>query len=495
MIRKRTTALIAVILILGIFAAPLSAAEPLEEFRYTGELLDEIRGLVEGNFVVPVDENASYKGAVEGYINGLGDPHTKFFTPEEYKQFTEGIEGIYEGVGLAISKSGEYITVISPIPNTPGEKAGVKTGDKIIEINGENMVGGSLEYAVSLLRGQAGTKVALKIVREGVQGTLTFSIERQEIEISSVQYELYGPIGYLKITSFSEHLPDDFDEAMKYLTENGAEALIVDVRNNPGGVLGSVYDITSKFMSGPIMRILFRNGLKLPLMTKETDVRYEMPMAVLVNGGSASASEIFAGAMQDNERGILIGTKTFGKGSVQSVAQLKNGGFLKLTTSYYFTPRDKKIDGVGITPNIVIEDPGEQMEKAFEVLRKEIGTEIVFKIDKPTAYWAGLDIDLPTAPVSIDGEYYLPLRSVFEYLGCGVEWVGKENAVKFNWADREYVLYPEKGLMLIDNVEYKISDVKITNGCILIGSKTLWGYMGIETIADKDAGTITLKKQ
>ena len=495
MIRKRTAALIAVVLILGIFAAPLSAAEPQEEFKYTNELFDEIKGLVEGNFVVPIDENASYKGAIEGYIKGLGDPHTKFFTPEEYKQFTENIEGIYEGVGLAIGKNGEYITVISPVPNSPGEKSGIKTGDKIIEINGENMVGSSLEYAASLLRGQAGTKVVLKIIREGTEGAFTFSLERCEIEISSVDYKLYGPIGYLKIISFSEHLPDDFDKAMEYFTENGAEALIVDVRDNPGGVLGSVYDITSKLMSGPIMRILFRNGLKLPLMTKETDVRYEMPMAVLVNGGSASASEIFAGAMQDNERGILIGTKTFGKGSVQSIAALKNGGFLKLTTLYYFTPDGEKIDGVGITPDIVIEDPGEQLEKAFEVLRKEIGTKIIFKLNESTAYWAGLDIDLPTAPVSIDGEYYLPLRSVFEYIGCGVEWVGKENAVKFTWAGREYMLYPEKGLMAIDNVEYKISGVKMTSGSILISSKTLWEYMGIETETDKDAGTITLKKQ
>lgn len=495
MIRKRTAALTAVVLILGIFAAPLSAAEPQEEFTYTVELFDEIRGLIEGNFVVPIDENAAYKGAVEGYIKGLGDPHTRFFTPEEYREFTEDIEGIYEGVGLAIGKSGEYIVVISPVPNSPGEEAGIKAGDKIIAINGENIADGSLEYAASLLRGEAGTKVELKIIREGVQGTLTFSLERREIEISSVDYKLYGPIGYLKITTFSEHLPKDFDEAMKYFTENGVEGLIVDVRNNPGGVLGSAHDIISKLMSGPIMRILFRNGLKLPLITKEVDVRYEMPMVVLVNGGSASASEIFAGAMQDNERGTLVGTKTFGKGSVQSVTELKNGGFLKLTTLYYFTPNDKKIDGVGIVPDIVVEDPGEQLEKAFEVLRKEIGTKIMFKLNESTAYWAGLDIDLPTAPVSIDGEFYLPIRSVLEYLGCGLEWVGEENAVKFIWSGREYMLYPEKGMMVIDNIEYRISGVKMNKGCILISSKTLWEYMGIETETDKDAGTITIKKQ
>ena len=144
MFRKRFTALVVALLILTMSAVPLSAAEPQEEFQYSHELFEEIRGLVEGNYVLPIDESETYKGAVEGYIKGMGDPHTKFYTPEEYKEFTEGIEGIYEGVGLAIGKTDEYITVISPVPNSPGEEAGIKTGDKIIEINGESMIDVSL---------------------------------------------------------------------------------------------------------------------------------------------------------------------------------------------------------------------------------------------------------------------------------------------------------------------------------------------------------------
>ena len=493
MFRKRFTALVVTLLILTMSAVPLSAAEPQEEFQYSHELFEEIRGLVEGNYVLPIDESETYKGAVEGYIKGMGDPHTKFYTPEEYKEFTEGIEGIYEGVGLAIGKTDEYITVISPVPNSPGEEAGIKTGDKIIEINGESMIDVSLDYAASLLRGHAGTKVLLKLDRDGEVFSVT--LERREVETPSVEYELHGPIGYMEISSFSEHLPEDFDEAMEYFTENEIEGLIIDVRNNPGGVLGSAHHIVSKFLDGTVMRMLFRNGLKLPLVTAEMEERYDMPLVVLVNGGSASASEIFAGAVKDNERGILVGTKTFGKGSVQSVAELTNGGFLKLTTSYYFTPGNDKIDGVGITPDIVVEDPGEQLEKAFEVMRNEIGTKIVFKLNESTAYWAGLDIELPTAPIKTDGEYYLPLRTVFEYIGCGIEWVSEENAVRFSWLDREYMLYPEKGTLVIDEVEYSVDGVNMKNGNILISSKTLWDYMGIEMETDEDTETIILRKQ
>lgn len=488
MLRKFLALVVVLGLILGTTAFPASA-DTREEFRYSRELFEEVRGLVEENHVAPPDEEKAYEKALKGYLEGIGDPYTVFFTPEEYKKFIDDLEGTYEGIGIAIGKSGERTVVIAPIKNMPAERAGILSGDVIIEVDGQEIEGRPLDYAVHLLRGKEGTWVELKVLR-GNQ-TLTFRIQRAYIEIPSVEYKKLGPIGYIKITTFSEHLPKDFKYALEDLMDEGIKGLILDVRDNPGGMLSSVFNICEYFVSGTVMRMVFRNGLQLPIGTSGSaefsTVPDELPVVLLVNRGTGSASEILASALKYHKRAVLVGTNTFGKGSVQSVVNLKNGGVLKLTTAYYYTPDGKKIDGVGILPDVIADDPQEQMERAVHILRKVFGREISFRPGRKTAEWADLSITLPSAPVYKDGRYFIPLRTVAECFGSGIHWSGEAKSVKYTWLNREYELFYGKDDFKVDGLSYPAEGgIVWSEGTVMVSDVFLKNYMGIETVIDGD---------
>jgi carboxyl-terminal processing protease len=335
--------------------------------------------LVKDNYYKDVEEGEITYGALKGMCAAL-DPHSQFMDEEIYKEMKVETEGEFGGLGIEITIRDQYLTVVAPIEDTPAFKAGLQPGDRIVEIEGEPTKELSLVEAVRKLRGTPGTNVSITVMRKGVEDLLPFTITREKIQIQSVKDAklIKDKIGYVKLTQFQEHTGTDLDKALRELEKEGMDALILDLRNNPGGLLQVAIEVADKFIGGDKLLVYTKGrissqNIEFKAHSKTTHPDY--PLVVLVNKGSASGSEIVAGAIQDWRRGILLGSQTFGKGSVQSVLPLKDGSALRLTTAKYFTPNGRCIQSVGITPDIVVELADEQEFKLMlkKRLEKMIG--------------------------------------------------------------------------------------------------------------------------
>ncbi len=315
-------------------------------------------------------------GSLKGMLNSL-DPHSQFLTPEDFKDLKTETEGKFGGLGIEISIRDNLLTVITPIEGTPAWKSGVKAKDKIVRIDDESTRDISLSEAVKKLRGKPGTEIEITVFRESAGKILNFTITREIIHIQDVKNVMIldDNIGYIRLTEFREDSHKEFKKALNELKDQGANSLIVDLRNNPGGLLNIAIDITAEFL--PEGKTIVTTKSRNPSQNsveKSQNINGDFinwPIAVLINEGSASGSEIFAGALKDNKRAIIIGTQSFGKGSVQSVIPLPDGAGLKLTTSKYFTPSDISIHGIGITPDIIIEYKSEKDENTPEEKKAE----------------------------------------------------------------------------------------------------------------------------
>jgi carboxyl-terminal processing protease len=340
-------------------------------------ILDEIYTIIQENYVAKVSKEKLMKGAIKGMLDSLGDPYTKHFEPKEFKHVEEVTEGRFEGVGMNLEQSNGDIVVVSPIEGTPAKRAGIEAGDKILEIDGKTTKNMALPKAVSMIRGKSGTKVTLTMLRPATGETLEFTLTREEIKIPNIRSRMEdSDIGYVRlIHTFNTRSGTDVKKAVGSLEEQGAKGIILDLRNNPGGLLEASIEVASAFIDkGPIVSIKGKKGTEKTY--KALGGAYSnIPLVVLVNKGSASASEIVAGAVQDTGRGALIGEKTFGKGSVQTIISLSDGSGLIITTARYHTPKGRPITKTGITPDVVVPAPPEgdqtdpQLEKAKEVLR------------------------------------------------------------------------------------------------------------------------------
>ena len=307
----------------------------------------------------------SYKdlvyGALQGMLQSL-DPHSQFLDETMYKDMKDDTSGQFGGLGIVISLKDNVLTIVAPMEDTPGFRAGLLAGGKIVEIDGVTTEGYSLHEAVKKLRGAPGTKVALRILRAKSQELKTVEVERANIEVASVKDTkvLEDGIGYLRITQFSEPTADALQKALDELMEQNIRALVIDLRNNPGGLLSSAVDVSSKFLerNQVVVSTQGREEKDSQVYKARGRKRYlDFPLAILVNGGSASASEIVAGALQDHRRAVLVGEKTFGKGSVQSVLAMDAGTAIRLTTAKYYTPSKEVIHERGIEPDIVVSMP------------------------------------------------------------------------------------------------------------------------------------------
>lgn len=344
---------------------------------------------IKKNFLKEVDEEKLIDGQLKGLLQSLEDPYSIYMTSEEFEDFMEHTKGVYGGIGVIVTPGDDnLITVVSPIEDTPGEKVGIKTGDKIIKVNGEEFTADKMDAAVKIMKGKPGTEVTLTILREDKNKNkeqFDLNIMREEIRLKSVKSSVIeGNIGYIKILSFDDLTYKDFKSELKELQRKDIKGIILDLRNNPGGLLDVCVDIADEFLDeGNIVYTETRNGEREYLKSNKKHI--DIPLVLLVNEGSASASEILAGAVKDRNRGVLVGTKTFGKGIVQRIFKLPDGSGYKLTVSEYFTPNGTNIHGIGITPDEIIELPEEveiigpenlaediQLQKAIEIMKGKI---------------------------------------------------------------------------------------------------------------------------
>jgi carboxyl-terminal processing protease len=342
----------------GVFAEREAAAPlPLKELRTFTDVFANIKN----NYVEPVDDKELIDNAVRGMLSGL-DPHSAYLDAESYEELQVGTTGEFGGLGIEVGMENGFVKVIAPIDDTPAQKAGVEAGDLIIRLDDTPVKGMTLKEAVDLMRGKPGTSITLTIVREGHDKPIKAVITRAVIKVKSVKSRLLDSgFGYLRITQFQSGTGETLLEAISKLKKDAGGSLkgiVLDLRNNPGGVLNAAVDVADAFIDKGL--VVYTEGRtedsRVEFPASPGDVLNGAPIVVLVNVGSASASEIVAGALQDHKRAIIMGSKTFGKGSVQTVLPMNDGSALKLTTARYYTPSGRSIQAVGIVPDIQLEN-------------------------------------------------------------------------------------------------------------------------------------------
>ncbi|WP_420264383.1 S41 family peptidase [Candidatus Magnetominusculus dajiuhuensis] len=338
------------------------------------KLFTEVISIIKSNYVEEVKSKDLIYGALKGMLNSL-DPHSSFMTPDLFKEMKVDTKGEFGGVGIQIGKKSAMITVISPIEDTPAYQAGIKAGDTIVKINGESTEKMTLYDAVSKMRGAKGSKVTVTIMREDWKEPRDFTLVRDTIKVKSVKYKVINDdVGYVKVNQFQEKTVSDLEKALAALKEKKVTSLLLDLRNDPGGLLQGAVGVAEQFLPPDklVVYIKDRTGEKKEFFT-EGDGKYEkLPMVVMVNEGSASASEIVAGALKDWNRAIVLGTTTFGKGSVQSVLPLSDGSGLRLTTARYYTPKGTSIQNTGITPDIVVKQKADKSKERPVMREKDL---------------------------------------------------------------------------------------------------------------------------
>ncbi len=345
---------------------------PIDELRTFTEVFSRIKS----DYVEPVEDKKLLRDAIQGMLSGL-DPHSSFLDPEGFKEMRVGTEGEFGGLGIEVTMEDGFVKVVSPIEDTPAARAGLKTGDLIIRLDSKAVKGMTLNEAVKMMRGKPGSDITLTVVREGQPKPLPFTITRAVIKIQSVkQRMLEDGFGYVRITQFQANTADTLKESLNKLKQQhkgNLKGLVLDLRNNPGGVLNAAVAVSDAFLTSGL--IVYTEGRvadsELKFSATPADLINGAPMVVLVNGGSASASEIVAGALQDHKRAVIMGTKTFGKGSVQTILPMTGGSALKITTARYYTPSGRSIQATGILPDVITEEAKvTKREKTAEELKE-----------------------------------------------------------------------------------------------------------------------------
>jgi len=331
----------------------LSAATTV---KASEDVLTEIRSLLQTQYVEPVSSEVLNAPTVEEMLERLGDPHTRYFTPEEYEDFVGSIDMRFTGIGIHIEMLPEGVEVLAVISGSPAEEVGLNPGDVIIRADGQSLAGLSSEEAVSLLRGLEGSTVQLR-VKSGTE-TRDLKVTRRAITEPTVTGKvLGGHIGYLDLNSFGNETPEEFEEAVNFLKSQNVDSWIVDLRDNGGGYLSSALDLAGYFIGPDVaVRIKDREGNLFPYKVQDPGWRMNQRIIVLINENSASASEILAAAVKDHDKAILVGTTTYGKGTVQSMFPLENGGVLKMTVDHFYSPQGHEIDKAGVSPNVVLQN-------------------------------------------------------------------------------------------------------------------------------------------
>jgi carboxyl-terminal processing protease len=363
----------------ALFERMRSPIVPGTSSSHVQQLVGEVQGIIAADALKPSSEDSQTKGALDGLLTSLDDKYAEYFDPKANSEFQMDAKGEFFGVGMTVGMEEDTPTIGTVFKDSPAQKAGIKTGDRIIGVDGVRKKW-ALDEVVGRIRGPLGTKVTIEMSRDGAAQLLTFTITRARITIPNIMSEMVGrDVGHLRLMGFNERTAEDLRAEIKALEAKGARGLVLDLRGNPGGLLSSAVGVTSLFVeSGVIVRVDERGKPETEEMALG-GVATTKPLVVLIDGSSASASEIVAGALQDYKRATIVGDKSYGKGSVQAIRPLSNGGAVKLTNAHYLTPKGRVIDGRGVVPDVVVTmDPklaaesatDIQLKKAVEVVRK-----------------------------------------------------------------------------------------------------------------------------
>ena len=347
-----------------------NAAEPAGSQRL--DFLEEILGTVRTDAVAPPDDEKLISGAVQGLLKALDDPYAKYYDEDAFDDLNTMLEGGFSGIGVVIEETPKGLVIVTVFEGTPAAKEGLEEGERIVSVDGTPVDKHPTDTIVDRIKGEEGTEVTLGL-EGGSKGKRTVTLTRARIEIPNVESrQLADGSGYIQMRQFTKDVADTLREEVTRLVDKGAKGLVLDLRNNPGGLLAEAVDVGSLFIEeGTIVEVKER-GHQERTFTAEGDAFEDLPLVVLVNKGSASASEIVAGAIQDAERGVLVGQTTFGKGTVQTIHRLRAGGGVKYTTAQYFTPSGDSIEEVGVEPDRTVVDPDKQLAAAREELQELI---------------------------------------------------------------------------------------------------------------------------
>ncbi|CAN5373786.1 S41 family peptidase [soil metagenome] len=360
-------------------------SELYQQLNLFGDVLERIRR----DYVEPVDEKTLMENAINGMLAAL-DPHSSYMNPKIYKDMQVQTRGEFGGLGIEVTMENGVIKVVSPIDDTPASKAGVQSGDLIFALDGEPVQGLTLQEAVEKMRGKVGTPIKISIRRTNVKDPIDLSLTRETIKVKATRFRLEGDVGYIRVTSFTEQSTSGVLDAVEKIKKEAGPKLkgfVLDLRNNPGGLLDQAISMSDAFLDkGEIVSVKARKAEDIQRWNaKAGDVTGGLPIVVLMNGGSASASEIVAGALQDHRRAIILGTRSFGKGSVQTIMQVTGGGAIRLTTALYFTPSGRSIQKEGIKPDIEVEQAKVEAIQQRSGFREEnLRRSITNPNDKPT---------------------------------------------------------------------------------------------------------------
>jgi carboxyl-terminal processing protease len=453
--------------------------------------IDEIKFWLENNYVEQIDWSKIDDSSLEKLFKSLNDPYTSYLTPKELDGLLTNLGGSFGGIGIYIEQIEGYVVITAPIQGYPADKAGLKPQDKIIKVNEIEVVNVPINQVVELIRGEPGTIVILTVIRGNNE--LRFSIIRELIEIKSVEGKLLdGKIGYIKLTMFGEKTAAELRQLLSLLDRQGALGYILDLRYNGGGYLDTALDIADMLLpkGKPILhvvdrskqqqtyqanesrpgRLVFRIGPELEVENSSRE--REKPLVVLVNKGSASAAEILAAAIKENGAGVVVGTETFGKASVQQLVNLSGGGMLKMTTAIYLTPMGNNINGTGLTPNVYIAEDEQQLAEATVILTKWLRNKhkelfspaLTLFVGEHRSYVKGQEIALAEAPFVEGNRTYVPIRYVSESLGLQVYWNETEQVIAIGKDNQIIKMKPNSNIAVIGNQQYTFDAPIIIKG-------------------------------
>lgn len=444
----RNLSMFGMIMLLSAAALPMGvfAAESTADYR----LIDEVRELLSEYHLGDVSDEQLIEAAIRGMIESLSDPYSDYMKPDEWDSYENALEQNYVGIGIRLGEDEGGVFALDVFPDSPAYEAGMLRGDYIIEVNGTSVVGKSTDDIVSLITGSADSEVKVTISRNGER--IDFTMTRRSVKIPNVENKWFPDgYGYIKIQTFSSDADEQFEEYMTKMKRNGLKGLVIDVRGNPGGYLDSVAYIAGEFIeNGVVMLTRDKNGVDSPISI-QNGYKVDVPVVILVDEHSASGSEVLAGALQDHQLAKVIGKQTYGKGSVQNLYFLSNGGVLKTTVQQYLTPNGHVVEGVGITPDIEVLGSLPQLITAL----REIGMhELTIESTERDIMINGINFNENLPHLVMDGLPYVHSRALAALMGLDVSWDDVKQQVVFIAEDQTTISVPASAIHLSNGLSY-----------------------------------------